>query len=168
MNTGIERFTRYLQDTLSILRTSLRLGGEGKPEFYRVAAAQLRLLLCDTTRRHDRIEDISLALRVFPDLAFHPLVGNEFDRSLVCIPVKNWLAQPLPEGENQAAPAIREFIRQVCDNEGGVHFDPKNIPVGGSEKDHERWIQLVGGYVLDELTSRIHILENHQNKRAGS
>lgn len=159
LSAGGARINRYLQGSLNILRTSLKLGGEGQPEFYRVAAAQLRLLLCDTTRRHDRIEDISLAVRVFPDLAFHPLVGNKFDRNRFRIPLKNWLAQPLPEDENRAAPAIREFIRQICDNEGGVHFDPKNLPAEGSEKDYGRWIQLIGGYVLAELESRMQLLE---------
>ena len=41
----------YGYDARRILATSLELIEQGRPEFYRVAALELRLLLCDTTRR---------------------------------------------------------------------------------------------------------------------
>ncbi len=115
----------YANDSLSILATSLELIGQGRLEFYRVAALQLRLLLCDTTRRHNRVVDISLAKRLWPDLRLHPLnPDGYFDPSLEPIPLSDWLAQrlPLPSGE---VLSLRGLIRRVCDQEGGAHVDLK-------------------------------------------
>lgn len=115
----------YALDSLKILETSLKLVEQGRPEFYRVAALQLRLLLCDTTRRHNRVVDISLARRIWPDLRLHPLgTGGFFDASLNPISLSGWLAQLLPLDSVQAL-NLRDLIRRVCDQEGGAHVDLK-------------------------------------------
>jgi hypothetical protein len=96
----------------------LELVGAEKPEFYRVAAAQLRLLLCDTTRRHGQVADISLARRLWPDLRL-PTLGAKIETVETDLPLIEWLAQPVPGGIT-----LRRLIRLVCDQDGGAHVDP--------------------------------------------
>ena len=89
---------QYGQDALKILRTSLNLMDQGQPEFYRVAALQLRLLLCDTTRRHGRSVDISLASRLWPDLRLHPFGPlDQFDPAPAAAAAER-VAQAAPAG----------------------------------------------------------------------
>jgi hypothetical protein len=155
----------YLSDSLKILKTSLELGCGEQTVFYRVTAAQLRLLLCDTTRRHNQIEDISLARQVYPNLALHLLTGKIFDLQATPIPLKDWLAQRLPLIESTGAASIRELIRLVCDNEGGVHVDLKKG--NGSTDLHREWILRIGDYVYKELESRNREMGFPGNKKPG-
>ena len=115
----------YANDALDILNTSLELVQQGRLEFYRVVALQLRLLLCDSTRRHNRVVDISLALRLWPDTCLSPLnPAGFFDPSLDPFPLADWLAQPLPLPSGPVL-TLRDLIRRVCDQEGGAHVDLK-------------------------------------------
>jgi hypothetical protein len=134
----------YGLDALKILETSLVLMEQGRPEFYRVAALQLRLLLCDTTRRHNRPVDISLVRRLWPALALHPLNRQGiFDPQLVPIPLETWLEQGLA-GELGDSLSLRQLIRRVCDQQGGAHVDPK--PAAGLQgvADVPGWIRKAG------------------------
>ncbi len=138
----------YARDALKILEISLELACRGRPEFYRVAALQLRLLLCDTTRRHNRVVDISLARRLWPQLRLYALnPQGVFDPSLDPLPLSGWLAQRLPL---VAAPAVtlRALIRRVCDQEGGAHVDLK--PQAGLQgvADVPGWICKAGAEAL--------------------
>ena len=113
----------YLTDSLSILHGSLDMARAGHAEFYRVVALQLRLILNDTTRRHEEIVDISLAARLFPDLALARLEGEG------TLPLVEWLDQSVPQAgepvpEGNEAVTVRRLIRQVCDQDGGAHVDP--------------------------------------------
>lgn len=115
----------YLRDSLRILQANLELALGPEPACYRAVAGQLRLLLCDTTRRHGRIEDISLAVRCLPDLRLPPLEGAG---NTAWLDRQAWLAQAvsLPSGETTC---MKDVIRLACDRDGGAHVDPAGGPV---------------------------------------
>ncbi len=123
MTEILEIESKYAQDALKILQTSLELVSQGHLEFYRVAALQLRLLLCDTTRRHNRVVDISLARRLWPRLRLRALnTEGSFDPNLESLPLSDWLAQRLTLKSGSGL-TMRALIRRVCDQEGGAHVD---------------------------------------------
>ena len=141
----------YGQDALNILRTSLKLMDLGQAEFYRVAALQLRLLLCDTTRRHGRSVDISLASRLWPDLCLHPFGPlDQFDPALPPLPLNEWLEQPLPGGAGSIL-TLRLLIRRVCDQDGGAHVDLKPHAGLPNVADMPGWIYRAAAEVLSAL-----------------
>lgn len=143
----------YTRAALAILRQSIQLAEQGQPFFYRVAALQLRLLLCDSTRRHERIMDISLLPRVLPQVCFHaPGDDGHFDRAAAPLALADWLGQPLPPGR---VVTIRQLIRRVCDQDGGAHVDPKPFAGLGALPDHPGWILRIGRYVLEELEGQV-------------
>jgi hypothetical protein len=115
----------YVRDSLEILRQSVDLYQQGHIEFYRVAALQLRLLLCDTTRRHNQIVDISLLPRLVPGLKLAPIGMKGINNpDLPLLTLQEWLSQPLPLDTGLPI-TIRQLIRQVCDQDGGAHVDLK-------------------------------------------
>ncbi len=118
MNERAERrrLLAYARDAAGILRETLNVVEAGQPAFYRVAAVQLRLLLCDTTRRHGQIVVTSLAARLWPDLRLGALSEALAPPT---VPLDDWLAQKLPEGDF----TVLQFIRLVCDQDGGAHVD---------------------------------------------
>ena len=137
----------YGRDSWLILIASLELIEQGHPEFYRVAALQLRLLLCDTTRRHNRRVDISLAKHLWPDLQLYPInPQGQFDRELAPFSLEKWLAQPLPGVAGQSI-TLQDLIRRVCDQDGGAHVDYR--PEAGLEgvTDVSGWICKIGAEV---------------------
>lgn len=150
----------YLHETLTILECNLRLAQRGSPECYRVVAAQLRLLLCDTTRAHGQVIDISLARRLWPDLQLHPLnAAGQYDRKLPPLPLTEWLAQPVSVQITTPGtlPTLRELIRLVTDQDGGAHVDLKpHSPLWGWI-DRAAWILRTGEYIIHELGSLQHL-----------
>lgn len=142
-----------------ILQVSLDLAHHNHPEFYRVAALQLRLLLCDTTRRHNHIVDISLAPQVIPGLALHPLnaYGN-LDLNQKALPLHDWLEQSLSLGSKPPL-TIRQLIRRVCDQDGGAHVDYK--PHAGiiNFEGFQTHILTIGEYVVSELFNKLQALQ---------
>jgi len=54
------RLAGYARDAIQILEHSRALYAQGQVYFYRVAAVQLRLLLCDTVRRHGKMTPASV------------------------------------------------------------------------------------------------------------
>ena len=141
----------YARGSLSLIARSLSEIEKGYPEFYRVIALQLRLLLCDSTRRHNQTVDISLVPQIAPEMKFHPLNSNgEFDQSQPPLPLDEWLAQPLPvKAVSQVT--IRALIRQVCDQDGGAHVDRRAETLFVPEAAH--WVVHIGRYVLERLES---------------
>lgn len=134
----------YGRDALRILRDSLLLIQQGQRPFYRVAAVQLRLLLCDTTRRHNRVVDIAVLPQIIPDLDL-PALGPGGKRLLL----NDWLAQPIPGLADQAL-TVRQLIRRVCDQDGGAHVDFK--PEAGLDGlDPAGWIQTIGEIVVNSV-----------------
>ncbi len=76
----------YTRDALEILHASLQHMQSGQPAFYRAAAVQLRLLLCDSTRRHNRRVDLALLPQVAPNLHLPRLTR----RSRPCPSMNGW------------------------------------------------------------------------------
>ncbi len=151
----------YARDALKILETSLELVEQGRSEFYHVVALQLRLLLCDTTRCHNRMVDISLARRLWPGLQLYSLnPEGRFDPSLPPRLLSEWLAQHLPLEGSQAV-TLRALIRRVCDHEGGAHVDLK--PQAGLQgvPDVPGWVCKAGA----ESLRAIRALERAQEGR---
>ena len=139
----------YLQDSLRILQHSLVLARQGTPPFYRVVALQLRILLCDTTRQHNRIANISLVTRLVPGFALHQLLPDgRSDINALVLPLAEWLELPLP-----FRLTIRQFIRRVCDMDGGAPVDPRPQAGLPPQPERIRWVILLGSLVANELTS---------------
>lgn len=146
-NPSYSPLLSYTRSALAILRTSVELARGERAEFYRVAAVQLRLLLCDTTRRHGRVVEIALLPQVMAELRLHPLgEGGEFELGQVPLPLGEWLEQRLPGGLS-----IRQLIRRVCDQDGGAHVDVKPQAGLGGMENHPDWIIRIGEYVLKRL-----------------
>lgn len=134
----------YAQDSLEILKHSLHLFRQGRRPFYRVAALQLRLLLCDTTRRHNQVADIAVLPQLIPNLDL-PAVDSGGKRLLL----RDWLAQPIP-GQPDQALTVRQLIRRVCDQDGGAHVDFK--PEAGLDTlEPAEWIQKLGEIVVNSV-----------------
>lgn len=149
MATDPEVLASYFSDALNILKRSVELAQNEQPAFYRVAAVQLRLLCCDTTRRHGDIVDISLLARLLPGLRLAPLAGAHFNHSLPALPLAAWLEQPLPL---EPALTIRRLIRRVCEQDGGAHVDPRpvvSLPTG----DVRAWVLAIAGEVLHAVAA---------------
>ena len=162
----------YARDTLQILITSLDLSRRGRPEFYRVAALQLRLLLCDTTRRHGEIVNVSLLPRLLPNLRLAPLAPDgAFDNQAPPLALDTWLEQPLPAFMGHTAPSqsggltIRYLIRWVCEQDGGAHVDPRRLRLDGlplvSSRPGPNYSELIlflAEYIASVLEIRIPVL----------
>ncbi len=141
----------YGQAALRILATSLDLVSRGRPEFYRVAALELRLLLCDTTRRHNRVTDISLARSLWSGLKLARLTAQgEFDPAQELLSLDAWLVQPITLNPRNTL-TIRELVRRVCDQDGGAHVDPR--PRAGilGVDEAAGWICKIGAEALRVL-----------------
>lgn len=113
----------YLHQSLELLADSIDQYKKGKTGYYRVAAAQLRLLFCDTTRRHDRIVDISLVRQILPDLRLtSPDTPDQAQDPSLLLNLEDWLEYEVEflSGEKMT---IRSLIREICDRDGGVHVD---------------------------------------------
>ena len=146
---------RYLKESHQILQFCLKHIDNGEYYFYRVCALQLRLLLCDTTFRHNQIEDISLVNKVNKEMRFHQLDDDgTFTPSLEKIPLNEWLDQILPE-QNDPNITIRQLIRSVCDQDGGAHVDQKSNAGVHKINSREKWIYCVSQYIEKELCTYI-------------
>jgi hypothetical protein len=145
----------YTRDALHILKRSLQLAATGEPAFYRVAALQLRLLLCDTTRRHNRIENTALVPQLFPDLHLPSLQPDgRPDTARPPLALETWLNQPLniPSAHKIS---LHSLIRRVCDQDGGAHVDPRPHAGLGDVPDHQVWILHIGKLVAEALDERM-------------
>ena len=143
----------YTLDTLNILDQSVKLFEDGHTSFYRVAAAQLRILLCDTTFRHDHQEDIAVVPILAPDIQLLLLddQGNPRQGSSP-VAFNTWLDAPAGSFTNLT---VRQLIRRVCDIDGGVHIDIKpnaGLPENGNTR---QWIINVGKYLYPVLLKAI-------------
>lgn len=148
MKTKSNDLESYFWDSLRIIEICLDQVDEGQPEFYRVIAAQLRMLLCDTTREHDEIVDISLLPRVFPGIQLQPLGRkNSFSHHADPIPLNDWLDQRVEVEEGKVT--LRKLIRHVTDHEGGVHVDPRRANRKLIHVEQE-WILEIGRYLVEE------------------
>lgn len=140
---------QYTLDAVSILERSLDLCKSGHPSFYRVAAVQMRILLCDTTFRHDRQEEIAIVPILFPQLMLHRLDANFNPRlSEPAVDLPTWLDSMADPKTNLT---LRQIIRRVCDVDGGAHVDLKS-QAGVSDPETARlWIIAIGEYLVPLL-----------------
>ncbi|HEX9013696.1 MAG TPA: hypothetical protein VF813_09280 [Anaerolineaceae bacterium] len=133
-------YLAYARDALGILEGSLDFYRRGEDAWYRAAAAQLRLLLCDSNRIHDRRVDISLVPRLFPDLRLEvlravPAPERASGLRLVFpggpgplpLPLPRWLEQEITSPGGRPV-SLRALIRSVCEQDGGAHVDPRPLP----------------------------------------
>ncbi len=139
---------QYTLDAASILKQSILLMEGGQLSFYRVAAAQLRILLCDTTFRHDQVEDISILPTLFPQMMLTPLEGSKNSGSGKPLPLTDWLAQPAGQDLELT---VRQMIRRICDMDGGAHVDPKPVQGIPAGTDQAKWILMISKLLLPEL-----------------
>jgi len=105
-----------IKDAITILGESINLFENGHDVFYKGAAVQLRILLCDSTRQHDQIVDISLLTRLSPPpLIFAIDTEQQID-------IESWLNQTVSTATSTLT--VRKLIRLVCDQDGGAHSNP--------------------------------------------
>ena len=139
---------RYTLDAVSILRHSVDMMDGGFESFYRVAAVQMRILLCDTTFRHNRVEDIAVLPILFPHLKLPPLEAAPGSESRDWLDLEAWLSQPASPCSEMS---VRQMIRRICDVDGGAHVDLKpvnGIPLGCEQA---QWIKNLARILLPEL-----------------
>jgi hypothetical protein len=128
---------QYAADALDLLADSITMYEKGRTPYYRVAAMQLRLLLCDTTYRHEHREDIALLPALKSDLRL-PLLGKS-PAQPETVDLQTWLESPNRLINDLT---IRQMIRRVCDTDGGAHVEIK--PLAGLPRNEE-----VGQWVID-------------------
>lgn len=145
---------QYTLDAASILKQSILLMESGQLSFYRVAAAQLRILLCDTTFRHDRVEDIAILPILFPEMKLPPLDDSNNPESSKSLPLTDWLQQPAGQGLKLT---VRQMIRRICDVDGGAHVDPKPVKGIPAGSDPAMWILRIAKLLLPELEKALGI-----------
>ena len=146
--------TQYTGDALDILDHSIALFEAGRQSFYRVAAVQLRILLCDSNFRHNKQEDISVIPELIPSLMLHPLDAQGLPlMNLPALDLKNWLNAPSgPDPEL----SVRQLIRRVCDTDGGVHVDIKPLAGLPDSGNSRQWIINIARYISATLTPIFH------------
>lgn len=138
-----DQLLEFAQDAAIILHEALHQIDIGNFHFYRVAAVQLRLLLCDTTRLHNRMIPTALAARLWPDLRFRTLSRDHPE----LLELSEWLEQKMPEFDF----SVRQFIRRVCDQDGGVHVDIRKNNQLPCKEQTVNWIFKVSSNVLEAL-----------------
>ena len=142
--------SQYTMDALNILDHSIRLYEEGHDSFYRVAATQLRILLCDTNFRHGQTEDIAVVPILLPDLQLN-LLDDQALPIVETPPVnlQTWLDSAAGE---ETGLTIRQLIRRICDVDGGAHVDIKPLAGLPQKSDTRQWIIRIGKYISPILT----------------
>ena len=140
----------YACEALDILENCIQLYEQGKHHYYRVAAVQLRLLLCDTAFRHGQHEDISLIPALVPRLRLTPFSLKDNQNSITDL--QRWLDSST--GLNTDL-TIRQLIRRVCDIDGGAHVETKPLAGLPENEDTSQWIIDLGKYLLPLLSAAI-------------
>ncbi len=146
-----ELLETYLAESLTILRTSLELARQGQWFFYRVAALQLRILLCDSARLHNQPLELGLLPRLRPHLELHSLnKDGTFNLSAPPISLQDWLNQSLLLKSGSPL-TIRRLIREVCDHDGGAHVDVRTPLPPEVRQEQAEWIFRIGEYIVSVL-----------------
>jgi hypothetical protein len=140
----------YARDALNILEFSIRMHEAGNRGFYRVAAIQLRLLLCDTAFRHGKHENISMIPKLVPDLRLVPYIAKTPTDARVDL--QTWL-----DGATglKSPLSIRQLIRRICDIDGGAHVEIKPLAGLPENENTSQWVIDISKYLLPLLSSAI-------------
>ena len=151
--------TQYTQDALNILDHSLRLYDEGHKSFYRVAAAQLRILLCDINFRQGKQEDIAVVPILTPDIKLNLLDDHALPRlDVEAVDLQTWLDSP---AGLKFGLTIRQLIRRVCDIDGGAHVDIKLLAGLPDQENARQWIINIGKYISPLISEALKSYESH-------
>lgn len=154
MDEQAKRILRqYTTDAVNILERSIELYKTGQPGFYRVVAVQLRILLCDTTFRHNQQEDIAIVPILFPSLQLHRL--DEAAQPILTGPtfsLADWLDLP---ADPASGLSLRQMIRRVCDVDGGAHVDIKPQAGVPAQETARLWIISIGEYLVPLLNQAL-------------
>ncbi len=140
----------YASEALDILEYCIHLYEQGKHHYYRVAAVQLRLLLCDTAFRHGQHEDISLIPALVPHLCLTPFSSKDDQKTNRDL--QRWLDSSTGLDTDLT---IRQLIRRVCDIDGGAHVDTKPLAGLPENEDTSQWIIDLSKYLLPLLSAAI-------------
>ena len=145
----------YVRGAVQILRRSIEWYDGGETVFYRVMAVELRLLLCDTTRRHDEIIDLALLPRFAADLRL-PVLTNagEWDAGGQPLEIGPWLDQTVSAAGGRQI-SLRQLIREVCEQDGGAHVDWRRHTDLAANTGQARWIRTIAGLLVEELDKRL-------------
>jgi hypothetical protein len=121
----------------------------GKLLFYRPVAVLLRMLCCDTTRRHGQVLSIALIPQIFPDLLFPALEQPD-----TVIPLETWLKQEVGQKKTGSIP-LQELIRLVVDRGAGAHYDP----APGFQSAFEEYAQQT---IIRAAENILSVIQTHQ------
>jgi hypothetical protein len=152
-NKSLQILAQYTIDALNILDHSITLYDEGHESFYRVAAAQLRILLCDTNFRHGKNEDIAIVPVLMPEIKLLPIDadGNPQPEKTP-LELKTWLDSPSQIDTNLS---VRLLIRRICDVDGGAHVDIKPLAGLPAQENTRQWIINLARYLSPILTAAL-------------
>jgi hypothetical protein len=105
------------------------------------------------------MEDIALLPKLYPDLKL-PALSEDGEFHPPLLPLQDWLAQTLPG----SSLTLRQFIRRVCDTDGGAHVDvrPRAGLVG--IPDVPEWIVKIGGAVERGCRENLPVNSNHERR----
>jgi len=147
----------YINDSLRIIKRCLQLIEEGELQFYRVIAVQLRMLLCDSTRQHGKVVNISLLPRLLPEIKLHAMdKQGHVTSDQPDLPLNEWLAQPLTVHSLKTL-TIRELVRRICDQDGGAHYDPKPNTRLDDTENNKKWMTQLGSYLVHQSNLQFNI-----------
>lgn len=156
-----DRLNKYFNESLQILQANLTAYRQGCKFCYRVLAVQLRILLCDRKRVHNRWMPNALFNRIDPNLRLHPVTRSFqedgmylVDTDLAPIPLSDWLLDPIQLPSRKIV-SLGQGIRWVCDRDGGAHVDPEILESDDSVKDQvalEALVVRISEYLLSKLT----------------
>jgi hypothetical protein len=145
-NKNFIQLLKDLVDCTTIITDNILLFDKGKYYSYKVVAGQLRLLLCDISKRSKR--NNSLILKIFPNIKLHPLsfsledakkslkgrlilfspgtlttnskrIYDIFNIHAEPISLEQWLNQNILDEEI----TISKLITSVANIDGGAHVD---------------------------------------------
>lgn len=126
----------YLNGSLEIVRWNCEAYQRGCRACYRVLAGQLRILLCDHKREHNRWHNNSLVFLLFPEITIarlhedwpvHPNAHPVFPDQLTStdtsrLPLQSWLEQIIVISPTRQM-NIRNLIKLISEKDGGAHVD---------------------------------------------
>lgn len=162
-----------LKEIIKVLEYSLIMVEYfGLKEFNNVIAVQLRILLCDTAKKNEKIVDNSLVKKVYDDPRLYPISNDlikldegtafipkhtMFDYSSRAIELDKWLEQVIYQisfNEKVHKFTIKDFIKYASNKSGGAHVDSELVEKAFIVDVHlDQVIPAIGKGVLKSLTS---------------
>jgi len=97
----------------------------------------------------------TLFSKILPDLKLCEIDGSGYPRSdRASLSIKEWLQQKIIL--DQSSPmTIREFIRQIYDQDGGAHYDPKYNRAFDQSNTYRQTIAKLGSYLIQAASPEL-------------